>query len=93
MNTKEKETMASGNAPRIATGDRVRLTGDVERYPHFIAKKGMTGIVLDTDASDYPEAIAVKLDQHLDGCEEWDNTLLWQEEEREYFTKQVEKIS
>ena len=93
MNNKQDSKTSEGNALRaIATGDKVRLTVDVERYPHFIARKGMTGIVLDTHTSDYPSAIAVKLDQHLDGCEEWDNTLLWQDEEREYFLKQVEKI-
>ena len=92
MNNNKETVAASGNAPRIATGDRVRLTVDVERYPHFIARKGMTGIVLDTNASDYPQAIAVKLDEHLEGCGEWDNTLLWEDEEREYFQGQVEKI-
>jgi hypothetical protein len=70
----------------------VRLTVDVERFPHFLAKKGLTGIVLDTNASDWPKSIAVKMDEPLEGCEEWDNTILWSDEEREYFAEQVEKI-
>jgi len=74
----------------IATGDRVRLIVDVERYPHFIAKKGSTGIVLDVNPNDWPKTIAVKLDEPLAGCEEWDNCLLWEDEEREYFLQQVE---
>ena len=81
----------SGKVPSIATGDKVRLTVDVERFPHFIARKGLTGVVVETGASDWPKSIAVKMDEPLDGCEEWDNHIIWQDEEREYFQSQVEK--
>jgi hypothetical protein len=92
MNTDRAAITGEGNAPRIATGDKVRLTVDVERFPHFIARKGLTGVVLDVNQNEWPDTIAVKLDEPLQGCEEWDNTLLWHEEEREYFPQQVERI-
>ena len=90
-----KSFEAHENAPEvppvIPTGSRVRLIADVERYPHFIAKRGMTGVLLD-NVGDYPDAYAVKLDETLKGCEEWDNTVLWQDDDREYFYEQVEAI-
>jgi hypothetical protein len=93
MTENKSAVTGEGTLPRvIATGDRVRLTVDVDRYPHFLAKKGLTGIVLDTNASDWPKSIAVKMDEPLEGCEEWDNTILWSDEEREYFPQQVERI-
>jgi len=52
---------------------RVELKQDVERYPHFIAKKGMKGTVIRND----DDEIAVKLDEKLIGSEEWDNCVVW----------------
>jgi len=52
---------------------RVELKRDVERFPHFIAKKGMKGTVILNDN----DTIAVKLDEKLIGCEEWDNCIEW----------------
>lgn len=54
-------------------GARVRLKQDVERYPHFIAKAGSEGIVTSADPDDY----GVRLDMPLPGAEEWDNQVLW----------------
>lgn len=48
---------------------RVVLIRDIERYPHFIAVKGRTGVIVVAD----PDCIAVRLDDPLDGAEEWDN--------------------
>ena len=55
-------------------GTRVRLLHDEDRYPHFIAPRGATGVVVDTGA---PEVFAVRLDHHLHGAEEWDNEVHW----------------
>jgi uncharacterized protein with PIN domain len=52
---------------------RVELKQDVERYPHFIAKKGMKGTVIRND----DDEIAVKLDEKLIGSEEWENCVVW----------------
>lgn len=54
-------------------GTRVRLTQDTERYPFFIARKGMVGVVTQNDA----DGFCVRLDEHLPGCEEWDNEVIW----------------
>lgn len=60
----------------LKMGDRVRLRRDVERYPHFIARAGMTGTVVIADH----DTIAVRMDEHLDGCEEWDNEVIWSDD-------------
>lgn len=54
-------------------GDRVELQRDVERYPQFIAKKGLQGTVTKKD----DEVFAVKMDNPLKGAEEWDNCIEW----------------
>jgi hypothetical protein len=54
-------------------GLRVQLRHDVERYPHFVAKAGLTGTVVLV----YPRFVGVKLDAFLGGCEEWANMLQW----------------
>jgi hypothetical protein len=57
-------------------GSLVRLARDVERFPHCIVKKGATGIV--TKVGDFPdEAWWVKLDEYVDGLNEWNNELQW----------------
>jgi hypothetical protein len=61
----------------IAYGTKVRLTQDVERYPHFIAKAGMTGEVVLSDDGMF----AVVLDEYLSGADEWDNEVHWYEEQ------------
>lgn len=58
-------------------GARVRLTADVAPYPLDNFPKGTTGIVVET----YPDALIgnpvgfIKLDQHFDCLNEWDNVL------------------
>lgn len=54
-------------------GARVRLRRDVERYPHFSVPAGSTGIVTNS----VEDAVAVKMDSHVPGCEEWDNEIVW----------------
>lgn len=59
---------------RFPVETRVRLTHDVDRFPHFIAPKGATGVVIDTGD---PTIFAVRLDAPLAGAEDWDNELHW----------------
>lgn len=61
-------------------GDRFKVVKDVERYPYFINTTGMTGTVV--EVVDHPVwgAIWLKVDQHLDGAEEWDNCIQWSEQ-------------
>lgn len=59
---------------RVPIGSSVRLTQDVERYPHFIAPEGMTGVVV--DGGD-PGLVAVRMDIRVPGAEEWNNEVHW----------------
>lgn len=67
----EMTTRIAEAEPKL--GDRYVLTSDVERFPHFIARRAMTGTV--TDASDL--YVALTLDEPLPGAEEWDNAVIF----------------
>ena len=60
----------------LAEGTRVRLRQDEERWPHFIAPKGATGTVIDVGAPSQI-ALAVRLDEPLEGAEMWSNEVHW----------------
>lgn len=59
-------------------GQRIRLVRDVDRYPHFIAEKGMTGTVVESSPV---SGICVRMDGTLPNCEEWDNCVVWYEDD------------
>lgn len=67
------------NVP-IPTGYRFALNQDVDRFPDFIARQGMTGTVKLVD----DHGIWARMDQHIAGCEQWDNELHW-ERRAEFF--------
>lgn len=69
-------------------GKRVRLRRDVERYPDFIAWQGMTGVVEELQPND--TCLAVAMDERIDGCEYWENKVLWDNQKE--FIKDVEFI-
>jgi hypothetical protein len=54
-------------------GDHVRLLRPVDRFPHFVAPEGATGVA--TEVSD--SLIRVRLDEKLEGAEHWDNEVCW----------------
>ena len=54
-------------------GTRIKLNGPVDRFPHFIAPKGATGTIVISDT----ELVAARMDEKIDGCEEWDNEVCW----------------
>jgi len=60
---------------RPPAGARVELVVDVDRYPHFVAPAGATGVVVDLD--DPQIILAVRLDEPLVGAEEWSNEVHW----------------
>lgn len=78
----------------MQVGSRVRLVRDVERYPHFVADEGRTGMVTRLD----DDLIAVQLDDPLEGAEEWSNEVRWyagmyeEEDFRSVFSKDVEEL-
>lgn len=54
-------------------GDRYVLSRDVDRYPHALVAAGSAGVVVSADK----DAIDLKLDEHIEGLDEWDNALVW----------------
>ena len=54
-------------------GTRVRLTCNVERYPHFIAQAGRRGTVIEATE----EVFSVRMDDYLPGAEDWQNEVHW----------------
>lgn len=54
-------------------GARVRLAGDVARFPHFLAPAGLLGTVVRDEDGVY----AVRMDERVHGAESWDNEVLW----------------
>jgi hypothetical protein len=61
-------------------GERAKLRRLVERFPHFWVAAGAEGTI--TEAT---ELIALKMDEHVDGAEEWDNELCWTPEDGAFF--------
>ena len=53
-------------------GLRVCAATDLDRYPHFVAPKDTIGRVVEGDPFN------VRMDTHIDGCEEWENELIYQ---------------
>lgn len=69
-------------------GTRVRLRHSVDRYPHFLAPMGATGTVVVSEE----QIFAVKMDETLEGCEEWDNEIVWYEDDLQNVTEALEVI-
>jgi len=70
----------------LPTGTKVRLTRNVERYPHFIAPEAATGVVVMTGkwtGWDTPVegVFSVRIDEPIAGAEAWDNEVHWGEGE------------
>jgi hypothetical protein len=74
----------SGHPPVDA---RVRLRHDVDRYPHFLARAGATGTVTTDD-----DVFTVRMDEHIDGAEEWDNEIVWSPRDGDRPNDDVEMI-
>ncbi len=71
-------------------GRCVRFRRDVERFPNFMAKAGMSGKI-DEYGEDH---IAVRVHQDLgEGAEEWENHVIWREETLDEFLKDVKVIA
>ena len=59
-------------------GQRVQLKEEVVRFPDFFAGKGMKGTVAEVPDAD-SGCLAGKMDVRIDGAEEWDNQVWWEE--------------
>lgn len=77
----------------VRVGTRVRLRRTVDRRPHFLAGAGMIGTITDIGIhAGAIESIWAKMDQHLAGAEEWDNEILWTEDDLDRFAEDVERF-
>lgn len=59
----------------LTLGTRWRLRHDVDRYPDFVAPCGSVGKVVYAGS----DCIILDMEQHIKGCEPWDNTICWHE--------------
>lgn len=78
------------NHGKFAVGQQVELPYGVDRHPDFFAPAGLRGTIdhLDTAA----RAASVKMDEPLEGCEEWGNRVCWDLEQFYYFALEVRRI-
>ncbi len=58
----------------MRVGSRIQLMRDVERFPHFIARKGARGTIVSFDK----HGASARMDDKLESCEEWGNCILWE---------------
>jgi hypothetical protein len=72
----------------LRVGTRIRLIRAVERYPFFIAKAGLEGVITENSG----HQIAAKMDVPLAGSEEWNNAIIWEDEAIEQFVDDVQLI-
>lgn len=66
-------TTESKALTEFAVGDRVKLIRPVDRFPFFGVDEGATGTVSIVE----PNCFAVRMDETIDGAEEWDNAIVW----------------
>jgi hypothetical protein len=67
----------SDNLPAI--GARFRLSRPIERFPHFRAEAGAVGTVVEANSN----VICLHMDEYLPGAEDWDNEIVWTEDDDE----------
>jgi hypothetical protein len=71
--TNANTTHQANAQPSIRVGYRFRLRRPVDRFPDFIAQKGIAGIVTLANGGE----VWGKMDQHVPGAKEWDNQIHW----------------
>lgn len=64
------------NMPAIEVELRVKLIDEWDCLPDFIAKAGATGTITMVDLALGNEMVRVKMDEIIEGCEEWDNEIV-----------------
>jgi hypothetical protein len=69
-------------------GERVRLTREIWRYPHFKAFAGQAGLVV----SDEHDIYAVRMDDVIEGAEEWANEIHWYPQNGDVPAEDLERI-
>ena len=62
---------------RFKIGARVELRHEVERFPHFVVAAGEQGTVSYNHQDEHGGTIAVRMDNPIDGADEWNNEVQW----------------
>jgi len=75
VRTVERMKNIPPDGTRVETRSKVH---GLDRYPHFIAPTHCTGTVKWWGETAL-DGIEVKVDQHIDGCEEWENAISYPE--------------
>lgn len=76
-NEAQKHDAAMYEPAPFRVGARVRTRVEIDRYPSFLVAAGETGTVVVSDEG----TLSVRMDQHIVGAEEWDNEIMWTENE------------
>lgn len=85
--TKFKATYEDGT--KIKEGDRVRLRGNIERYPHFIVEEGSVGTV-EVSPDDINDPFIVKMDEEINDP---DNIIMWMYDDLNTLDEDIERIN
>ena len=75
-----RRSLADDDPPHLSdltVGTRVRLRHAVDRFPHFLAPAGATGTVTSTPTADPAGTLCVRMDEIIEGAEEWENEIVW----------------
>ena len=63
----------------MTVGTMVVLNQDIERFPDFMVSAGAVGVVDENEDG----IVSVKMNEPIPGCEEWDNCVLFTEEDED----------
>ena len=69
FNTHSTCDHGEGFEEKFEIGDKIKFTEEWDAYPHAIVRKGMQGKVDEIN----DEMISFKMDETIEGLEEWDN--------------------
>lgn len=72
-------------------GMRVIWNEAMDHYPNFVVAPGTTGTVVQSDGREDP-AIVVRVDQIIDGAEEWNNEVHWPQHDMDVFWSEIEPL-
>lgn len=72
----------------LPEGSRIELVDYADRFPFFLVPPGAKGTV--TEVSD--NVVCIKMDEHIDGCEGWDNEVIYNLPEYEEELRSAVKV-
>lgn len=76
---------------QIKVGGRVISKREIDRFPFFVLGKNKTGTIVESTIGENNrglmdrQLIAIKMDNPIEGCEEWDNQIEYYDESIDEF--------